>query len=169
MEEQLTTGQVAKKWGLIYGLVATVINLVPLILEVQPGWWPVVNIVIAVVMFALATKEFKTDNGGYMTFGEGFKITMLAALIAGVIRNLVNYVYVKFIDDTVMERIQEAVVDAWREQGMSEEQIEQMSGFTAGISNPEITLVLGIVFVMLGGLIWGSIVSAVNKNEAEDF
>jgi len=94
---------------------------------------------------------------------------MLAALIAGVIRNLVNYVYVKFIDDTVMERIQEAVVDAWREQGMSEEQIEQMSGFTAGISNPEITLVLGIVFVMLGGLIWGSIVSAVNKNEAEDF
>lgn len=169
MEEQITTGQVAKKWGLIYGLVATVINLVPLLLEIQPSWWFVVNIVIAVVMYALATKEFKTENGGYMTFGEGFRISMVAALIAGVIRNLVNYVYVKFIDDTVMERIAQAVEDSWRNQGMSEEQIEQMSGFSAGISNPEITLVLGIVFVLLGALIWGSIVSAVNKNEAEDF
>lgn len=169
MEEQITTGQVAKKWGLIYGLVAAVIGLVPLLLEIQPGWWPVVNIVIAVVMFALATKEFKTENGGYMTFGEGFRISMLAALIAGVIRNLVNYVYIKFIDDSVMERIQQAIQDSWREQGMSEEQIEQMSGFSAGISNPEIGLALGIVFVLLGGLIWGSIVSAVNKNEAEDF
>ncbi|MBO3700232.1 DUF4199 domain-containing protein [Roseivirga sp. E12] len=169
MEEQITTGQVAKKWGLIYGLVATVINLVPLLLEIQASWWPVVNIVIAVAMYALATKEFKTENGGFMTFGEGFRISMVAALIAGVMRNLVTYVYVKFIDDTVMQRIQQAVEDSWREQGMSEEQIEQMSGFSAGISNPEITLVLGIVFVLLGALIWGSIVSAVNKNEAEDF
>lgn len=169
MEEQITTGQVAKKWGLIYGLVATVINLIPLLLEIQASWWPVVNIVIAVTMYALATREFKTENGGFMTFGEGFRISMVAALIAGVIRNLVNYVYVKFIDDTVMERIAQAVEDSWRDQGMSEEQIEQMSGFSAGISNPEITLVLGIVFVLLGALIWGSIVSAVNKNEAEDF
>lgn len=169
MEEQITTGQVAKKWGLIYGLIGAVTALIPLLLEIQASWWPIVNIVVAVVMFALATKEFKTENGGYMTFGEGFRISMVAALIAGVIRNLVNYVYVKFIDDSVMQRIQQTVEDSWRDQGMSEEQIEQMSGFSAGISNPEIGLVLGIVFVLLGGLIWGSIVSAVNKNEAEDF
>lgn len=169
MEEQITTGQVAKKWGLIYGLIGTVTALIPLLLEIQASWWPIVNIVIALVMFALATKEFKTENGGYMTFGEGFRISMVAALIGGVIRNLVNYVYVKFIDDSVMQRIQQTVEDSWRDQGMSEEQIEQMSGFSSGISNPEIGLVLGIVFVLLGGLIWGSIVSAVNKNEAEDF
>ncbi len=169
MEEQITTGQVAKKWGLIYGLLATIVNLVPLLLEIQVAWLPIVSIVLAVVMYVLATKEFKTENGGYMTFGEGFRISMMAALIAGIIRQVVNYVYVKFIDDSVMARIQQSIEDGWREQGMSEEQIEQMSSFSTGASNPEIGLVLGIVFALLGALIWGSIVSAVNKNEAEDF
>ena len=51
---------------------------------------------------------------------------------------------------------------------MSEEQIEQMSGFSSGFSNPEIGLIVGIILVLLGGLIWGSIVSAINKNEAEE-
>lgn len=169
MEEQLTTGQVAKKWGLIYGLIGAILNLVPVILEIQASWWPVVNIVTALAIFALATKEFKTANGGYMTFGEGFKISMIAALIGGVMRNLVYYVYVKFIDATVLERMQGTIEDAWREQGMSEEEIDQMSGFSSGMSSPEVTLILGIVLVLLGGLIWGGIVSAVNKNEAEDF
>ncbi|OEJ99449.1 DUF4199 domain-containing protein [Roseivirga misakiensis] len=169
MEDQLTTGQVAKKWGLIYGLVATVINLIPLLLEVQPPWWQVVNVIVAIVIYALATKEFKTENGGYMSFGKGFKISMIAALIGGAIRNVVNYIYIKFIDPTVMERMQQAVVDSWRDQGMSEEQIEQMSGLSSGLSNPEIALILGYVVVLLGGLIWGAIVSAINKNEAEDF
>ncbi len=169
MEEQITTGQVAKKWGLIYGLLATIVNLVPLLLEIQVAWLPVVSIVLAVAMYVLATKEFKTENGGYMTFGEGFRISMMVALIAGVIRQVINYVYVKFIDDSVIARIQQSVEDSWRDQGMSEEQIEQMSSFSTGASNPEIGLVLGIVFALLGALIWGSIVSAVNKNEAEDF
>lgn len=169
MEEQVTTGQVAKKWGLIYGLLAMVINLAPIILEVQVSWMQFVNIALAVVMYVMANKEFKTLNGGYMTFGEGFKINMIAALIAGVIRSGVSYVYVKFIDPTVTERIQQAMEDAWLEQGLSEQEIEQAQRFTSGFTNPEIGLILGIVIVLLGGLIWGSIVSAVTKNEAEDF
>lgn len=169
MENEISTGQYAKKWGLIYGLITLVIALVPLILEVQAQWTGFLLIVVAIVCYVMATKEFKRDNGGYMTFGEGFKICITAALIAGVVRSVVNYVYVKFIDPGVTERIAQAMQDAWRQQGMSEEQIEQMSGFSSGFSNPEIGLVVGIIIVLLGGLIWGSIVSAINKNEVDDF
>jgi len=169
MEEQLTIGQVAKKWGLIYGLISAVVNLIPLLIEQQASWMLVVNIIIAVAIYVMATKEYKADNGGFMTFGEGFKISMFAALIAGVIRPLINYVYIKFIDPTVTERMAQAAIDSMMQQGMSEQEIEQMSSFTSGISNPELGLVLGFVWIVLGALIWGSIVSAVNKNEAEEF
>ena len=116
MEEQITTGQVSKKWGLIYGLLGTIIGLVPLILEMQAPWITIVNIALAIVMYLLAMKEFKTANGGYMTFGEGFRIAIVAALISGVIRCVINYVYVKFVDTDVMIRMQSAMEDVWRDQ-----------------------------------------------------
>lgn len=169
MEEEITTGQVAKKWGLIYGLITTLLTIIPLVLEKQFSWMSFVIIAVAIVSYVLATKEYKTANGGYMTFGEGFKISIIAALIAGVIRSVVNYVYIKFIDPGVTERMQQALEDTWREQGMSAEQIEQARSFSAGFSNPELGLIIGIVVVLLGGVIWGAIVSAINKNEAEEF
>lgn len=169
MENEISLGQYSKKWGLIYGLITTIIVIVPYILEVQATWTGFLPLVVAIVCYVLATKEFKRDNGGFMTFGEGFKICIVAALIAGVLRSVIQYVYVKFIDPGVTERITQAVEDEWRRQGMTEEQIQQMQGFSSGFSNPEITLVMGIVLVLLGGLIWGSIVSAINKNEAEEF
>lgn len=169
MEEQITTGQVAKKWGLIYGLITTVAALVPLLLEKQVSWMMLVFIAIAIFCYAMATKEFKTAKGGYMSFGEGFRISMIAALIAGVVRNVINYVYVKFIDPEVIDRMQQAMQDTWRQQGLSEQEIEQAQRFTSGFTNPEFGLIVGIIVVLLGGLIWGSIVSAINKNEQEEF
>ena len=169
MDEQITTGQVAKKWGVIYGLITALLAIIPLILEQQATWLGFLNIVIAIAIYVFATREFKIANGGYMTFGEGFRISMVAALICAVIRNVVYYSYVKLLDPGITERMQGAMEDAWRDQGMSEEQIDSMQGFSAGFSSPEILVVMGIIFVMLGALIWGSIVSAVMKNEAEDF
>ncbi len=169
MDEQLTTGQVAKKWGLIYGLITALLTVVPLILEYQSNWLGLLNIPIAIAIYAFAAKEFKNENGGFMTFGEGFRISMVAALICAVLRNAIYYAYVKFIDPTVIERMSEVMQDTWRQQGMSEQEIEQMQGFSGAFSNPEVVAVMGIIFVIIGGLVWGSIVSAVVKNEAEDF
>ena len=169
MEEQLTTGQVIKKWGVIYGAIGTVVNVVPMLMELQISWMQIVNIAIAIAMFILACKEFKTENGGMMSFGEGFKISLGAAAIAGVMRSVVVYIYIKFIDPEYMERMKQILNDTWRAQGMTDEQIEQSSKFMAGMSNPEIGLILGIIVVALGGLIWGAIVSAIMKNGEDEY
>lgn len=169
MEDQITTGEVAKKWGLIYGLISVIVNLTPVILEMQVSWIQIVNIVVAIVIYVLATKEFKEANGGFMSFGEGFKISIVASLIAGVLRSVINYVYVKFVDPSVTERIIAATNEAYRDQGMTEEQIQQANQFSEIFTKPEIGLILGIVVVLIGGLLWGAIVSAIIKNEKEDF
>lgn len=172
MEEQVTPGQVAKKYGLIYALVSTVINLIPMLTEtaVSIGFLLIfVNIVVAMVFFILAGREFKKLNGGYMTFGEGFKINMIAASIVAVVRSLVVYVYVKVIDTGYGERMADMMQEQWERSGMQEEQIEQMGGMMSGMTNPEITLFSGIITMMLGGLIWGAIASAITKSEEDEF
>ena len=168
MEEKLTTGAIGKKYGLIYGLVGTLVAVIPMVLEVQVAAMAVVPSIIAAIMFVIANKEFRTDNGGFMSFGEGFKINITIAAIAGTIRSLVSYVYIKFIDPTYTERMKEVSINSMRERGMSEEQIEQGMQFAGGMQNPELGIAIGVLWAVLGGLIIGSIVAAVIKNENED-
>lgn len=172
MEERVTPGQIGLKFGLMYGLVSTVINLVPILMEstTTAGFlmW-IVNIGVAFLFFILAGREFKKQNGGYITFGEGFKINMIAATITAVIRSAIVYIYVKFIDTGYSERIKQVMEESWQQQGMSEEQIEQARQWSGGFTSPEITLVVGFVFIVLGGLIWGAIAAAITKTEEEEF
>jgi len=168
MEETITTTEVGKKYGIIYALVTTLVSILPMVLEYQSQWLGLVSTITAIVVYIFATKEFKNENGGFMSFGEGFKITMMAAAIAGVVRAAVTYVYIKFLDPGFSERMQDSMIETWQRQGMSEEQIETSLRFAGGISNPEMASLIGIGMALLGGLILGSIVAAINKNEAEE-
>ncbi|MFT7382392.1 MAG: hypothetical protein ACI9Z3_002286 [Roseivirga sp.] len=169
MEEQLTTGQVIKKWGVIYGAISAIVSLVPILLEYQSSWLFLISIALAIAMYILANKEFKTENGGLMSFGEGFKMSFGIAAIAGVIRGLVSYVYTKFIDPEYIERARQISIEQMRSQGLSEQQIEQSMSFTSALSNPEVGLVMGFVVILLGALIWGAIVSAIMKNGEDEY
>jgi hypothetical protein len=169
MEDQMTTGQVIKKWGIIYGAVGTLFAMVPILLESQSGWFILINVIVAFAMYILAMKEFRTENGGLMAFGDGFKMAFGMAAIAGVMRGLVSYVYMKFIDPEYIERSQQITLDKLREQGMPEEQIQQSMSFTAGLSSPEVNVIVGFVAILLGALIWGAIVSAIMKNQEDEF
>lgn len=176
MEEQdlpeVSPGQIGLKWGMIYGIVSTIVNLIPVITEtaISIGFALIfVNIVIAFVFYILADREFKRLNGGQLTFGQGFKINMIAAVIAGVVRPLINYVYIKFIDTDYLDRLTRAMEEQWERQGLNEQQIEQARSFASGTTNPEAQLIFGILFVILGGLLWGSIAAAIQKKEEDEF
>ena len=169
MEEQVSIGQFAKKWGVIYGLSTTIINFTPILLEKQMQWIALLNVVVAFLAYILAMNEFKNENGGFISFGEGFKISLIAGLIAGAIRSVVIYIYVKSIDQGYAERMRQAMRNVWEEQGMTEEQIAQASKFSGIFLNPEAGLFLGVISVLFGALIWGSISAAIVKKERENF
>lgn len=172
MEERVTPGQIGMRYGLIYALVSTVINLIPVLTEtaVSTGFIMIfVNIALAFVFFILAGREFKKQNGGMISFGEGFKINMIAASLTAVIRAGIIYVYVKFIDSGYSERIMRVMEETWQQQGLNEEQIEQAKRFSGGATNPEWGLIGGLFVIILGGLIWGAISAAITKTEEDEF
>lgn len=175
MEEKVTLGQTGLKYGLMYSLASTIINLIPLLSGTSKvagvlSWF--FNIGVAFLFFILAGREFKKQNGGYITFGEGFKINMIAASITAVVRSLIIYIYIKFIDAGYSERAKSArrtVEETWEKQGLTEEQMEQAGQFSEIFTTPEITLISGLVLVVLGGLVWGGISAAITKKEEEEF
>ena len=170
MEERVTPAQTGLKYGLMYSLASTIINLIPLLSGTSKGagvlsWF--FNIGVAFLFFILAGREFKKQNGGYITFGEGFKINMIAAAITAVVRSLIIYIYVKFIDAGYSERAMRVLEETWQQQGLTEEQTEQTRRFSEIFTSPEIILISGFILVVSGGLVWGAVSAAITKTEEE--
>ena len=66
-------------------------------------------------------------------------------------------IFFNFIATDMIDGIQDAMVEKWEEQGLSDEQIEQAQSFTGFMSSP--AFMVGATFV--GSLIWGAILSLI--------
>lgn len=174
MEEEITTGEYTKKWGLIFGLVSAIVFIITTAARLNLGFAGIAvswTVIIVVLFFAL--KEFKSDNGGFLGFGQGFKMAFVIAVIGGLVRAVIQYVYLMI--DTEFFAWQKEVQEesAARFGGPQGDQAQQMpegmQSFMEFTQTGEFMAIVSILMAILGGLIFGAVVSAILKNEAEEF
>jgi hypothetical protein len=164
----VSTQSVGLKYGIIVGLGAVAYTAVLYTTNSHTnqglGWLGYV-IFIAGVIFAF--REFKTSSDGYMSLkqgiGVGFWITMLYSLFSSVF----GYVYMKFIDPSVLDVVKEKMVEEWEKQGLSDEQIEQASSMASMFTSPEVITITGLIGGLIIGLIVAIIIAAVMKKDPE--
>lgn len=157
MEEKLTIKQVGIKYGIYLALVSILYTLILQILGLAAkqslGYVGIIFVIIALV---LAHRDFKRSNE-YMSYGQGLGISMIIVTISSVLSSLFSYIYIKFVDDSMLEVIREQSLIQMEERGMSDAQIEQAMEMQANFTTPEMILVFGI----LGGIFFGFIVSLI--------
>lgn len=174
MEEKLTISDVAKKWGLIYGLVGLIMLIFSAMFDlstmgfVWQGLIFIVTVGIAFTIYFLASKEYKESNSGLITFGQSFGIAILAGLIGGLIRGIGFYLYVKVIDTNYMDRILEAQEEVRERMGAPEIDPDQLPAFVKFFQTPEFLGISSLINAMLGALIIGLIVAAIVQKK-EDY
>lgn len=167
MEEQGSNRQIAIKWGLIFGLASTIYTLITTIGRIQLVFiGTAITWGIIITAFVLACKEYKRDNGGFMSFGKGFSMVMLIALIGGLIRTVVYYVYLS-MDTEYIEFIKESQRNS--PFGPPPEANEQATAMTELFMSPWFFALITFIMAIFGGLILGAIVTAIMKNEEEEF
>ena len=116
------------------------------------------------VLIYFAHKAFKDDGNGFMSYGQGLGIGTLIALVGGVISSIFTYVYLTFVDDSMIEIILEKSEQDMIDGGMPDSQVETAMSFTEKMMTPTIMALLGVVFVVLIGFILSLIISAITKN-----
>jgi hypothetical protein len=133
-----STARVALKAGLITGLAMTVYSTV-LSMAGLPQSSPLhyVTFLLLVGGLVYGMRDFKEQNGGYMTYGQGLGVGTLTSAVAGLLSSLISTFYVKFVDPTVLQRTMDEQRIKMEERGMSDAQIDQamkiaesMSGFS---------------------------------------
>lgn len=167
MEEEVSTGATGRKFGVIFGLVSGVIFAATAAGRVDLG---IGNTVLAwaVVLgvFVFAIKEYKNESGGFMSFGQGFGINMWVVLIGGLVRSVITYVYI-IVDPEYLDFAREI-----RENtsfGPPRDQAQQAPEWMEFFNTGEFAAIASFIAAIFAGLIFGAIVSAIMKNEAEEF
>lgn len=166
MEEEVSSKQIGIKYGLILGLTGTVIFLVPSLLRSTFPGTLVVHWVAFILFFTLGMKEYKKGNGGQMSFGEGFGLGMTITLIGGLIRAIMHYVHI-MVDPDFMDFMKEAQENS--PFGPPSDSGQDMSAFIDFFADPIVISGMSFLGAILAGLIFGSIVAAIVKNDEDEF
>lgn len=158
------------RYGLITGLVATVVSLLQLALISDPETplrW--LSFLIMVAGIVLAHKSFKQLNGGFMSYGQGLTIGTIVSGITGAISGVFSYIYMTFIDPEYMNRVMEITRSRMEEKGLDDAQIDQSIAMVSKFSGGPLTIVFGILGALLFGFILSLIISAITKNTRPEF
>ena len=96
MENQVSSKSIIINQGLYLGIVSILINLVVYALgnHLQPHWSvSVIFFVVLTGFIVMGMKQFKSSNGGFMSWGEAVKIGVGLTMISAVIVTIYNQIF----------------------------------------------------------------------------
>jgi hypothetical protein len=168
MEKELTPSSVGMKYGLIYGLVSILLSAFSLlILKTTQGPIQWIGFVLPIVFLVLAMREFKNQGDGFMGFGQGFSIGFLVSLISGLLSSVFTYIYLKYIDDSVLREIWNQQVMEMESRGINMN--DMPFDMEAWVTSPEVTSGSGFLMLLIIGIIFTLIISAIMKKDRPEF
>lgn len=164
MEQQPSLRQIGIRYGLIVALIMVVYSLIlqfaGLAMNRPLGF---LSYVILIAGIVVAHNTFKRDGDGYMTLGQGIGIGMWITLVAGVISSVFSYLYLRFIDDSVIQKAMDEAVTQMEERGMPDDQIDQAMKITEKFMQPGAMMIIALITMLILGFIVSLIVSAITK------
>ena len=166
MEDKVTVSQIGLKNGIIVGLIFIVYSMIIQFLNLDielMNYLSYLNYVILIVFVVLAHKAFKEGGDGFMTIGQGLGIGMLISLVGGVLSSIFTYIYLKFIDDSLIQKSLDYQIEEMEKNGMDDATIEQAMSMTSKIMTPEVMPIMGLLFMLFLGFIISLIVSLFTK------
>lgn len=147
-------------------IYTTAVNLTGQFSNQALSW---LSVVISVTITILAMREYRTLNGGFMSFGEGVGLGALVSVIGGLISITYNQIYTSFIDTTIRQQMLDNAREQLESRGMTDEQIDQAMEFTEKLQSPGLQFLVGIFVAVLFGVIISLIVAAFMRRKKPPF
>lgn len=172
MNDQPSTARTALKWGAILGLVLMAITLIMYLTDQSTNpLFSGLTLGAVVALLVLAMRDYRTLNGGYMTYSEGLGIGALLSAVAGLLSSAFSTFYNVVIDPTVQQRAMDQAREKMEAQGnMSDESIDQAMEWSQKLQSPGFTFIAGIFGTVIVGFLLSLIVAAfIRRNKANPF
>jgi len=157
----------ARRNGLLGGLLLIgyfMISSVTGIYTEKTVWTNLLNVVVSTGIFlAISHKSITTyrdgELDGVIDFGTSFKVAFLTVLVAVLISVVFEYIFIKFIDRSILADMREAAYLALEKEDLPDDQYEtavKMLSFAVGPG----MLAVSSFFI---SLVWGAAVAALTS------
>lgn len=170
-EPKTSVFSAALKYGLATGLVLIVLSTLfymigsqdSVILNLMQSFLSFV-IVVLVSIFCIKTYRDK-ELGGFISFGNGFKLSFLTLFIAAVVVSIYGTVYITMIDSAAMdERLEQVIIDL-EDGGADDVAIDMAIRFTNFFRSPVVLFLTSLIMYTVGSVIVSLIGALVMKKE----
>jgi hypothetical protein len=161
-----STAGIALKWGAITGLVSIIYSTILQVTGLasnQPMAWAGSIIIIGGIFYGM--NDFKSQTGGYMSYGEGLGVGTLLSAVSGLMSSAFSAFYIKFIDDSSIKKSLEIQRQAMEQRGMDDTQIDQAMQMAEKFTGPGMIFIFGFIFTLLLGLVISLVMAAILKKE----
>lgn len=171
-----STARVALKYGLLTGLALIILymimNLSGLAFTANRGIG-VINsmatlLIIPSMGIVLAMKDFKSQNDGYMSYGQGLGLGSLVGGVTGAISSAFTTLYNAFIDPTAIPRTLDIQRQAMEDQNMDDSQIDQAISMTEKMLAPSVAIPVTILMLIFLCFIYSLVIAAIMKKEQNE-
>ncbi|GAB3197495.1 putative membrane protein [Pontibacter aydingkolensis] len=169
-QPQASVTSVAVKYGFLTALVGVVYSLIIMVTDLGDN--RILSSLAYLILIAgivLAMKQYKSENHGYMSYGQGLGIGSIVSILFGLLSGLFTWIYTEFVDTEYMSRMMEKQREQMIQQGLSDEQIDAGMKMAENFQGP-VTMILGAaVITLILGFILSLIISAIMKNSRPEF
>jgi hypothetical protein len=124
--------------------------------------------VILIVGIILGHYSYKANGDGYMTYGQGVGIGLVISFVTGLFTGALTYVYIRFVDDTVLENMIEQQILLLEDRGLRDAEIEQFQRLAEVWMSAEAVFFYTLFVVLIFGLIFSLVTSAITKKTNPD-
>jgi predicted membrane protein len=170
MQEQVSTARVALKYGVITSVAAIVYSTLLMVLgQNQNQALGALGFVILVAGIVFAMRDYREQNNGFMSYGQGLGIGSLMAAIVGVISSLFTMFYIQFIDDTIIRQSIDKARADMEARGMDDSQIDQAMEITQKFMTPGVMFLVQVLTYLVIGFILSLILAAILKKDKPVF
>lgn len=156
----------------VFGIIVTALLYV-IDLKLFVNMWIGIGLLVAyAVIGCILLSKAKKENGGQMTFKEGFTTYFISAVIGILLSTAFSIILFNFIDPAAAEKLTEHLLDM--QVGMMEKFGAKQSDINEAIakmkeSSSQFSLqgqLMGILKSMIGSIIFGLILAAIYKSKS---
>jgi hypothetical protein len=162
---------ISLKYGIIFGLISGLVSVVIFLTENFGNIWlgMVIGLIVSITGIVLTHREYKNNNGGYMSYGQGLMTGIVMSVIAGLISGTISFLYIQFVDPTILEKMSEVQIQMLEKMNVPEEQMEEAIAKMEAENTASKQLTGGLISGLIGGLFLSLIVSAFTKRTRPEF
>jgi len=172
---QASKMQIAFKWGGIMGIALIVSSLLFYLMGASEPSSPgsiistILSYIISIGTLVMGIKAYKLSNGNNLTLGDGIVLGILIAIVGGIIMAIYTYIFLVYIDTSILETIKDQSLSQASTENMDADQAEMVENFMGVLTSPTTMSVSIIVMKIFLGLFVGLTSGLIMKNTKEEY